>query len=106
MPIAVKDETGEMTEDEEKEMEKIQFRIDYQEIFLSKFGSFKAEIDGKLDYARTEFKDLSERSEKLLKQFGCDPNRYKPKDLFALLFDFAKDFSEAYKRMQHKIKTE
>ena len=41
-----------------------------------------------------------------MKQYGCDPNSYKPKDLFALLYEFAKDFSESYKRMQQKIKTE
>ena len=42
---------------------------------------------------------MNARAEKLLKQFGCDPNRYKPKDLFQLLFEFARDFSEAYKKL-------
>ena len=57
-------------------------------------------MDSKVEYAKAEFEQLSARSEKLLKQFGCDPNRYKPKDLFDLLFDFAKDFSECYKKLQ------
>ena len=42
---------------------------------------------------------MNTRAEKLLKQFGCDPNQYKPKDLFQLLFEFARDFSEAYKKL-------
>ena len=57
-------------------------------------------MDSKVEYAKEEFENLSERSLKLIKEFGCDPTTYAPKDLFELLFNFAKDFSEAYKKMQ------
>ena len=99
LPICMKDETGEMTPEDEKELDRLMFRIDYQELFINKIGTFKAELDGKVQYAKQEFEDMSGRADKLLKQFGCDPNRYKPMNLFELLFEFARDFSEAYKRM-------
>lgn len=63
-------------------------------------------MDGKVEYAKLEFEQLSERSNKLLKQFGCDPTRFLPKDLYGLLFEFARDFSETYKKMLAKIKAE
>ena len=75
-------------------------------MFLDKFGSFKTEMDSKVEYAKEEFENLSERSLKLIKEFGCDPASYAPKDLFELLFNFARDFSEAYKKMQQKMKAE
>ena len=63
-------------------------------------------MDSKVLYAKEEFENLSERSLKLIKEFGCDPASFAPKDLFELLYNFAKDFSEAYKKMEQKMKAE
>jgi len=98
-----------MLEDDSEDMkaiEALQFRIEYQEVFLSKFSAFRSEMDSKVEYAKLKFDQLSERSDKLIKQFGCDPQRFLPKDLFQLLFEFAKDFSESYMKMLQKIKAE
>ena len=55
----MKDETGEMTPEDEKELDRLMFRIDYQELFINKIGAFKAELDGKVQYAKQEFEDMS-----------------------------------------------
>ena len=39
-------------------------------------------------------------------KYGCNPADYKPKDVFKLFYMFAKDFSEAYQKLQAKIKAE
>ena len=47
-----------MLEDDSEDMkaiEALQFRIEYEEIFLSKFNSFHTEMDGKVEYAKLEF---------------------------------------------------
>jgi len=104
MPLMLKEEAGDVSGKEIERMEHLQERIEYEEHFISKFGGFKTEMDSKLEYAKSEFENLQERANKLLKQFACDPNQYLPKDLFELLFRFAQDFSEAFKRMLQKIK--
>lgn len=63
-------------------------------------------MDGKVDYAKREFEQLKEKSDKIIKQFGCNPEQVKPKDLFGIFYDFASDFSEAFKKLQAKIKAE
>ena len=92
-------EDFQLSPEEETKAERLQFCVDYQALFINKFSGFKIEMDSKIEYAKVEFSQLSERSADLLKQFGCDTNRYKPKDLFELLFNFAKDFTDAYKRL-------
>lgn len=60
----------------------------------------------KVDYASTEFETLSEDCLKLLAQFAWKPDERKPCELFELLYDFAKDFTDAYKKMIQNIKAE
>ena len=67
IPIIMKDETGLIEQEDEIEIERLQFRIDYQEIFLSKFSGFKTEMDTKVEYAKAEFEQLQTRALKLLK---------------------------------------
>ena len=55
IPIMLKEESGVIDEADDKESERLQFRIDYQEIFISKFGGFKTEMDSKVAYAQAEF---------------------------------------------------
>ena len=53
-------------------------------------------MDSKIEYASAEFEQLNAKTKKLLERFAMDPTKYKPKDLFELMFNFAKDFAEAY----------
>lgn len=99
MPLMLKEEAFETNEEEEKEIDRLQARIDYCELFAKKFGAFKQEMDAKVDYANAEYESLKSRSEKLLQQYGCNPDMFKPKDLFELMYNFAQDFSESFKRL-------
>lgn len=56
-------------------------------------------MDQKIEYAKEEFEQLSSRSSHLLKQFGLDASRFKPRDLYELLYNFAKDFVDAYRKL-------
>ena len=76
MPIIMKDETGEITEKDITEMEHLQFNIDYEELFISKMSAFRMELEGKVDYAQVEFDTLTEKSDKLITQFGFDPSAF------------------------------
>ena len=96
MPLMLKDEAGDATDDEITEIDRLSDLVDYNELYCQKFGIFKAEIDGKLEYATKEFEELSDRANKLIAKYGCNPSDYKPKDLFKLFYTFAKDFSEAF----------
>lgn len=95
----LKDEEGGCTEEEEEETDRLQWRIDYQELFMSKLIAYKQEFDGKIEYASAEFESLEERTTKLTKSFGLDPAIVQPKDMFSLFYNFAKDFSDSYKKM-------
>ena len=106
MPIMIKDETGEIGESEIKEMERLQFRIDYQELFISKMSTFQMELEGKVEYAQAEFDHLTKKSEQLIKQFGFDPSVFKETELFELMFQFGSDFADAYKRLTQKADKE
>ena len=88
-PLLEKEDNGELEAQEEQEIDKLQGRIDYFELFCQKFSVFKTEMDGKVDYAKREFETLKEKSDKIIKQFGCNPEQVKPKDLFQTFFDFA-----------------
>lgn len=68
--------------------------------------TYKQEFDGKIEYASAEFTSLEERTSKLTKSYGLDPAIVQPKDMFSLFFNFAKDFSDAYKKMLTQIKLE
>jgi hypothetical protein len=48
MPLLLKEESGETTEEENTQMEKLQARIDYQELYISKFGAFSGEMQLKV----------------------------------------------------------
>ena len=106
MPLMLKDEAGDITDAEVTELDRLSDLVDYNELYCQKFGVFKAEIDGKLEYATKEFEELSDRANKLIAKYGCNPSDYKPKDLFKLFYTFAKDFSEAFQKLQAKIKAE
>lgn len=87
-------------------MDRLQARIEYYDLFCQKFGAFKVTMDDKVDYAKLQFESLEERSSKLIKAYGCNPEQVKPKDMFATLYEFAQDFSVSYKKLQAKIKAE
>ena len=67
MPLMLRDEAGDVTPEETKQIEALMARTEYQELFVNKFGDFKQEMDGKVDFARAEFEQLSARADKLLK---------------------------------------
>mmetsp|Transcript_3488 Transcript_3488/g.4634 ORF Transcript_3488/g.4634 Transcript_3488/m.4634 type:complete len:179 (-) Transcript_3488:801-1337(-) len=87
-------------------MDRLQAKIEYNDMFISKFGAFQTEMDGKVDYAQKEYDTMSVKADKLIAAYGCNPNDYKPKDLFELFFNFARDFSDAFKKLEAKIKAE
>lgn len=55
MPLMLKDEAGDITDAEVTELDRLSDLVDYNELYCQKFGVFKAEIDGKLEYATKEF---------------------------------------------------
>ena len=99
MPLMLKDEAGDCSDAEIEELDRLQGIVDYNDMFLQKFGKFKETMDAKLEYATKEFDQLSERANKLIVKYGCNPADYKPRDIFLLFFNFAKDFSEAFQKL-------
>lgn len=46
---------------------------------------------------------MEERTKKLAIMFSIDPDITPPKDMFALFYNFAKEFSESYKKFLSNI---
>ena len=98
----LKEECGELNENDRKEREQLEQDIENFEIYIEKFGTFAKELKSKVDYAEGELQTLTEQVAKLTKVYGLDASAIPPKEFFEIFYTFAKEFQEAYKKLLAK----
>ena len=105
MELLIKEEAGDINEDDVQQRRLTEEKVERLEIFTEKFGVFLKELKIKCEIGKVGYERLKDVVIAFNILFGQDKDT-KPKELFGLFIEFAKQFLQSAEKLKIKQENE